>query len=538
MGHGLKLMSERDQVKIAQSVLKAAELSNQGMTPSDAIAKVASEENYNPEVINRMVEAFNTSKALAVYEKAAGADRAAEFSQADAREIMDKVFQVSDSQKDISKQKMAKSASEVRVDRNFIKPPVSDIPTVKVASHMETYADNIDRNKVVAGIHSDIRDFRHALDECRREKYAAVQGYNKAMDNLHLFFRYQKGNLEKFAEWESKINRAYGRQGELLMNLVHGNLRAPKVKRASAPAENVYDNLDNEPYCYIQDALKHLKEALEVNENLGKIERGIAEAKELLYPTSKEASDSQGQNDSRPVLPLDVMVKKSGSMEPGEEKFTPSSYQDVLSKERLEHQKAVDEQRRQAQQEQTRRREQAEQQKLELQREEAARRAKLDEARESRERAKWEVEHKDELKPWDFQSPVKIDTAVNTLWGTVKELAKPPGAKPKGEGALPQMSALKDKLRLEITLRDLLRNDPVISKYDSPEVVRVTNQILQFAPMMAQNPMGLKAILRKALEQGGVLESFDVAQEIDAARKLKQVRQDESMSPSDRKELR
>ena len=102
MGHGLKLMSNRDQIKIAKAVLEAVDIADEGVTPSEAIAKVASANNFNADVIQRMVEAFNTSKTLAVYEKAAGAARAGSFTQADAKTVLELAYPQAESKKKAS----------------------------------------------------------------------------------------------------------------------------------------------------------------------------------------------------------------------------------------------------------------------------------------------------------------------------------------------------------------------------------------------------------------------------------------------------
>ena len=49
--------------RVIGAVERAIELTNQGQSPNDAIAKVAAEQQLGPELIGRMAEAFNKSKS-------------------------------------------------------------------------------------------------------------------------------------------------------------------------------------------------------------------------------------------------------------------------------------------------------------------------------------------------------------------------------------------------------------------------------------------------------------------------------------------
>lgn len=86
-----QLMSETRQKEVLAKVEEAASLHMGGMSPTEALAKVASEAGYNDHVLQRMVETFNTAKTLQHMRQAPDTEKAASFELADydqARAIM------------------------------------------------------------------------------------------------------------------------------------------------------------------------------------------------------------------------------------------------------------------------------------------------------------------------------------------------------------------------------------------------------------------------------------------------------------------
>lgn len=495
MGHGLKLMSNNDQIKIANAVLKAIDLSNEGLKPSEAIAKVASDNNFNADVVQRMVEAFNTGKTLAVYEKAAGAARVAEFTQASADEVMKLAYPQAACKKEASV-KEAKCDKNHAVRKSYLKPKHKEVEKA-AAEHTDTYADNLDRNAIVGDIYAELDRYRPVLDECRREKTAAVNGYEEAVDNLRTFFRYQlKDNqLQKYAAWEGKIARAFGEKGWKLMGIVHNKLANSKIKRASVLPNNVYDNLNTAPYTYVKQALDCLTKAVEVSEEMGNLENKIQQVKEAVSaPFAKAAGSNLPQGPSKYDLDRLALEQK---------KFDQQSKMDE-SRYILQFEKNRQDQLRQDQEQE---------------------RKKIEDAQIKGPSATSVLGAAAKV----INPSGEFKTLKDTIGGVLGGYGKMRTGQPYvPQGDMPELDALKSKLTLELALRDMMTNDEVISKYEPQEVTRTVNQILQFSPILAKNPMGLKAILRKALEQGGVLESFDIAQEVDTGRKLQQMREGES----------
>ncbi len=81
-------------------------------------------------------------------------------------------------------------------------------------------------------------------------------------------------------------------------------------------------------------------------------------------------------------------------------------------------------------------------------------------------------------------------------------------------------------IETESMLQGMLANDPVISKYDPSDVVDAYNEISQFAPTSATQPVVLRGYLRRMLEsspnvQGRSMEGFEAGQLADIENKLR-----------------
>jgi len=413
----IKAMSKKDQMKVARSVEEAIELSNEGLDPSTAIAKVAAANDYNSEVIKRMCEAFNSSKLLAVYKQAEGPARAGSVSTAHPDEVIRQVF--GDKPTPREKSSTLKAASYINplkpLGRTYLKP----VPVMEKAAEEKTKEERVlgDRNLACKKAADSLDVYRIELDELRREKYAAAEKYKRALGAIYDFFKSRPGNIQKYAEYEGKIASKFGENGWKFMTIVHKTLDVPNVKRASSRPARIYDSSKAEPFCYVQDGLDALRSAVDVVEKIASVE---AEKEALYNEVFPKAA----------AFPADV---------------------ETISKR------------------------------------------------------------------------VKVPTELAKAYIPQKE-------KPMDLGVeLPGLEAVKMQANAELALYDMMQNDEVISKYQPKEVTDVMNQILQFSPWIAYNPMGMRAILRKALEQGGTLESYDIKQEIDAGRALKDVRQAESI---------
>jgi hypothetical protein len=76
----------------------------------------------------------------------------------------------------------------------------------------------------------------------------------------------------------------------------------------------------------------------------------------------------------------------------------------------------------------------------------------------------------------------------------------------------PMHEAKMDSIKSKAMINDFLSNDPILSSYDPEMVTNVYNQVATLSPAAARQPALMRGLLRKAIQQGGVIEPFEVQQ--------------------------
>lgn len=67
-------------------------------------------------------------------------------------------------------------------------------------------------------------------------------------------------------------------------------------------------------------------------------------------------------------------------------------------------------------------------------------------------------------------------------------------------------------IRTQAILNDFMSNDPVLSTYPPHEVAKAFNSVADLSPGVSQQPAVLRGVLRRMLQQEGVLEPFEAQQ--------------------------
>lgn len=76
----------------------------------------------------------------------------------------------------------------------------------------------------------------------------------------------------------------------------------------------------------------------------------------------------------------------------------------------------------------------------------------------------------------------------------------------------PVHEARMESIKSKAMLNDFLSNDPILSSYEPESVTNVYNQVASMAPNAARQPALMRGLLRKAIQQGGVIEPFEIQQ--------------------------
>ena len=406
---------------------------NGGADPNTAIQKAAEENKFGPPIVQRIVEAVNTSRTLAHFKTAKGADRAATFPLADAKVILDSMYPPVVQSPAQKAAQLAPSSYMRKEERNFMRRALSDLPVIeKAADYM------FDR---------ELRDGRRlgAAYGLRKKAVAARSDYRIAFNKLWDMTKdaasyFKLLRHEPFETVEKKACAQYGSTGRYCMGLLYnlGDLREKRASAEDIPHQAIFDTA-REPYRQIAALVKQAEEVLAAAGTALAAEEAAARYQEANFPSRKQA------------CLLDELV--GGTPRP----FAKAS---------------------------------------------------------------------DDKKPADSLSgggfglgPALFSAGTNILG--LKE-PDPEGSNREAlyEVMNPAHEAELQSVQVKSMLNDFMSNDPIISSYEPKEVAKIYNQLAQLSPRVAQQPAVMRGMLRKALQQEGVIEPFEAHQLAEIERKL------------------
>ena len=87
----------------------------------------------------------------------------------------------------------------------------------------------------------------------------------------------------------------------------------------------------------------------------------------------------------------------------------------------------------------------------------------------------------------------------------------------------PSHEADMQRIKMQAMLTEFLADDPVISTYDTEQVIEAFNQIAQMTPRASVQPAIMRGQLRKMLQQQDAMEPFEAGQLLDVEQGLKNV---------------
>jgi hypothetical protein len=156
-------------------------LSKQGLSPTDAIHKVAVEEQLTPPFIQRITEAFNKSKSVNFLKESSAEDRAKCFPIADGSEVVARIYGA-ETQKEAAAEFKLPALDYSRRD---LKPELMD----KVASLRDERATAPMHPSTALRLAENHRDMREGVRKklytrLQQEKYAFQQAIDVASEQL------------------------------------------------------------------------------------------------------------------------------------------------------------------------------------------------------------------------------------------------------------------------------------------------------------------------------------------------------------------
>ena len=285
----MNTLADHEERQLLDAVKQAVDLvETNGMSPTNAIVKIARDSGFGPGKIKLVCAAYNTGRQTAQREANTNIlDKLAEFPLADAAEVTDAVY---NSPTDKEK------AAACRVSDEYNSPPtwLDDQRRIKVASMaipslldkpLEPYkADPVEKLHKAAG---SVQRVKQAADEANRVAGKASDMLLSRVAELTTYFRKQAAVRLPFSLVEKTAGCYFGTaQVKPLMDTVYvrAKLAAFREKRAEATdtVQATPLNLRAEPFSIINDCIKA---AQDVNATRAAAAKAVA-----LVSTTKEAA--------------------------------------------------------------------------------------------------------------------------------------------------------------------------------------------------------------------------------------------------------
>lgn len=248
----MEKMSKEDEARILRALESVVQMTNKGVSPDEALHKVAEAEHFGPQVIQRMVEAYNVSKTLSHMKSATGAGRADSFTLADAAPILEKMYP----EKVLSPREKAAAV--------FKPSEYVDKRDINFMDRMTKLAQALPQTKAPPPLPRDrdaaARRFMHKRSLLRREHDQAKSIYRTQWQQLHetvkeaaQYFRSIPHTL--FAQVERNVVGDYGGVGKATMNLVFQQAHVKEARDNTATLRATAYDASSAPYPQINKAI-------------------------------------------------------------------------------------------------------------------------------------------------------------------------------------------------------------------------------------------------------------------------------------------
>lgn len=257
---------ERMVLGAVESVIKMA---NAGVDPSEAVAKVASENSLAPDFVHRVCNAFNTSKTLALISSEDVNTKLAAFIPADPAIALKHMYPDK-----VETPAAKKFASWVPTDglqsetRSFRKAAAAP-----VASAQEVPALERDLGFSLGRLYSLRADLRRELKSAELHRDSAYRDAISSLQKVASYFR-EIPSLP-FERVDAVVCGHWGDDGRSLMNVAHTLVKGAGLKAARAQDIKFALAPEEGPYLLV-------REALQAREAFHQAEGKVAEAKSSL----------------------------------------------------------------------------------------------------------------------------------------------------------------------------------------------------------------------------------------------------------------
>lgn len=445
---------EEPNILIKSALSDAVQKVNEGMTPSEALKKVAFDLDLNPNYIQRTGEALNVALHYKHFKTAS--DRSADFEIADIPKVIQDVFTVSEktASEYVSEHFSGNESNDTVFNYNrILSNPVYKQAYLEIAQAKETqesYPTTLER------VYEKSANYIQKLN--KEAELADVSKISAEFDLNHKFsvlcdeFKKEASYRTSFEEFESQVFTKHGEAAVPYLDLLH---KAAQIKEDRGVHDSKYVMFDVCKEAHMFDSLMSsatdyistAKTAEEIHSNLSYEQAYLKEAHKLMgkqaealqpnkIASSVENVDDSTGEEAEPTDPVLAEIKKKAS-DP-EYAVAPSYSEDPVLKEAMEKE------------------------------------------------------------AFGF-GRLFGDLLNEPLRDTVSSSFRRPVTKP---------NLTLDNMERKLLLQELMLTDPILSKHNPAKVARAFEQLLRLSPELSKEKEVVRAELR-AMMASQALSKFD-----------------------------
>lgn len=302
-------LTNGDEQKLLDGVKQAVRhVDDDGMSPNDALMKMARDMSLTPGFLRAAVSAFNNGRQVSQWKANTSVlDKLAEFPLANYDDIHESIWGGTEKE---ANDKYVSLGDEIHSDYqkapqwakedDLAKLATMDLGLEKVAEDEEVpeYIQDHENSKKMHAAWNDYAHTKRAHEEARGRHSAATDRLGIRLNVLTNYFKKFAQDRLPFDVVDRASKSYYGSRGESLMDIVAE--RFPTEKRA-ADTKRYWDqplNRDAEPFTFIAGSIEAAKDLHAATAALGMAKQAWEEAKEALVPFVPAPTQPKSEKDT------------------------------------------------------------------------------------------------------------------------------------------------------------------------------------------------------------------------------------------------
>jgi hypothetical protein len=232
----MESLSKSDEQLLLNGVKTAVDLvDNHGMTPDEALQKVAQKYDYSPGFLKAACNAFNTGRQLAQWQANDSVlDKLASFPLADFEKISSKIWAPKEKTAQISYNRPEFNSYEKQARQELLSMNISSF--TKQANELNQATIDSLAEERIKKAYDHLDYYRRLAEQARTEKTASATKLDASLGALKSYFSKSAYDRLPFAQVEQAVSAYYGKVGSSLME--HMAEYFPKEKRAADQPKN------------------------------------------------------------------------------------------------------------------------------------------------------------------------------------------------------------------------------------------------------------------------------------------------------------